>query len=62
MERNAAITSMDQLLGASLDDLDDLPSFETPPPGTYILSVTTEQKKVNDKEAIEARFTHQGSG
>lgn len=54
--RNAAINSIDQLLSASLDDLDDLPSFSVPPNGSYIVDVTTEQKTINDKPAIEASF------
>jgi hypothetical protein len=57
LARNAAITSMDDLLAASLDDLDDLPSFDCPPRGVYIVSVTTEQKAINDNEAIEASYT-----
>lgn len=55
--RNAQFNSMESLLGANLDDLDDLPSFETPPPGVYILDVTTDVKEVNDKDAIEASYT-----
>lgn len=57
LDRNASITSMDDLLSKSLDDLDDLPSFETPPVGAYVLRVTTDQKEVNGKAAIEAKFT-----
>lgn len=57
LARNAAITSMDALLASSLDDLDDLPSFEVPTPGVYLLSVTLGQKDVNGKAAIEATYT-----
>lgn len=57
LARNAAITTMDQLLSASLDDLDDLPSFDCPPPGVYVVSVSTDQKEVNKKDAIEASYT-----
>lgn len=56
LNRNAAINSMDALLASTLDDLDDLPSFETPTPGVYICTVSTEQKTINDKDAIEAKF------
>jgi len=55
--RNASINNIDSLLSASLDDLDDLPSFEVPPPGVYLLTVNTDVKKVNDKDCIEAQFT-----
>lgn len=54
--RNASIQSIDQLLSASLDDLDDLPSFSVPPTGSYILGVSMEQKEINSKPAIEASF------
>lgn len=55
--RNEAFQNLEQLLGASLDDLDDLPSFECPPPGVYITMVTLEPKEVNKKDAIEASYT-----
>lgn len=57
LARNAAITGIDALMAASLDDLDDLPSFDTPPPGVYICSVTCEEKEINQKQAIEASYT-----
>jgi hypothetical protein len=57
LQRNAAIGSMDELLALSLDDLDDLPSFDCPPPGVYIVKVSTEQKDVKDSQAIEAGYT-----
>ncbi len=56
LARNAAITDIDALLAASLDDLDDLPSFEVPNPGVYVLEVSLEQKDVNGKAAIEASY------
>jgi len=48
--------SVDDLFSSSLDDLADLPSFETPPAGSYILDVTTDVKEINDKQAVEASF------
>lgn len=59
LKRNEALGGggIDALLGASLDDLDDLPSFDTPPIGVYLVSVTLEQKKVQDKDALEAAYT-----
>jgi hypothetical protein len=50
-------TSIESLLDANLDDLADLPAFEAPPPGAYILSVNMDVKKVNDKDAVEAAIT-----
>lgn len=44
------------LFAADLDDLADLPSFETPPPGSYILRATVNLKQINKKDAVEASF------
>lgn len=49
--------SVDDLLNANLDDLADLPAFETPPPGAYVLGVTFDVKEVNGKNAIEASYS-----
>lgn len=49
-------SSIDELFSASLDDLADLPSFETPPAGAYILNVTMAVKEINKKQAVEASF------
>jgi len=46
--------SIDDLFATSIDDLADLPSFETPPPGSYILKITMDAKEVADKPAVEA--------
>lgn len=48
--------SLDSLFSANLDDLADLPSFETPAPGSYILTVSMDTKQINNKDAIEAAF------
>jgi hypothetical protein len=50
------IANLDDLFTANLDDLADLASFETPPPGAYILRVSMEPKEINKKSAIEAAF------
>lgn len=50
-------SSIDDLLGASLDDLADLPAFEAPPPGAYILGFTFGVKKINEKDAVEMSCT-----
>ena len=44
------------LFAADLDDLADLPSYETPPPGSYILRSNVTLKKINNKDAVEASF------
>lgn len=50
------IGSTDELFAMSLDDLADLPSFETPPAGAYILDVNCDVKDINGKAAVEASF------
>lgn len=47
---------INSLLGADLDDLADLAGFETPPPGSYILTAKFAVKKVNDKDSVEAQW------
>lgn len=47
---------VEDLFSASIDDLADLAAFETPPAGSYILSVTTDVKEINGKQAVEASF------
>lgn len=48
---------IDDLFNASIDDLADLPSFETPPAGSYLLTASMEVKEVNQKQCVEASFT-----
>lgn len=49
--------SIDSLLSANLDDLADLPAFETPPPGVYILDTSMDVKEVNGHQSVEQQFT-----
>jgi len=53
------LSSMDALLGAMMDDLDDLPPMGVPPSGHYNLTVTFDIKKIGDdkKEVIAAEYT-----
>lgn len=48
--------SIEDLFNASIEDLADLPSYETPPAGAYILRVSMDVKKINEKDAVEAAF------
>lgn len=48
--------SIDDLFASSLDDLADLASFEVPPKGAYVFNVTTDIKKINDDDYVEASF------
>lgn len=50
-------SKIDDLFSASIDDLADLPAFEAPPPGSYVLNVSMEVKEVNSKQAVEASLT-----
>jgi hypothetical protein len=56
MSEIKAVTSVEDLFSTSIDDLADLASFETPPPGSYILELTMDVKKINEKDAVEASF------
>lgn len=47
---------VEDLMDSNIDDLEDLPSFETPPVGFYGLDFTLEKKKINEKPAIGANF------
>lgn len=49
--------SFDELANATLDDVEDIPDFEVPPVGSYLLNVQLDRKTVNDKDCIEASFT-----
>jgi hypothetical protein len=53
------LSTMDALLGAMLEDLDDLPPMGVPPSGNYNLTVTFDIKKIGDnqKEVIAAEYT-----
>lgn len=53
----AKFGDLDALFGASLDDIADLPSYETPSKGAYIFSVTTNTKEIGGKPAVEAEYT-----
>lgn len=55
-DTEAKFIDLDSLFAASLDDIADLASFETPPKGAYIGSVTTSTKEINGKPAVEAEF------
>lgn len=54
---DAQFANLDELFAANLDDIADLASYETPPKGSYIFSVSTDTKEINKKAAVEAAFT-----
>lgn len=45
--------NIDDLLDATLDDLEDLPEFKPFPPGVHAALATLSIKEVNDKQAVE---------
>lgn len=53
---DAKFGNLEDLFAASLDDIADLASFETPPKGVYIGSVSCDVKEINSKPAVEASF------
>lgn len=50
--------SLDQLLDATLDDLDDLPSFQPFAPGAHKVLATFGTKEINGKDAVTLDFKH----
>ena len=51
------MSDLDNLLDATLDDLEDLPSFAAFPPGAWKVNATLESKEINSKPAIELSLT-----
>ena len=46
-------TSIDDLLDATLDDLEDLPEFKPFPVGAHRVSISLAIKEINSKQAVE---------
>lgn len=44
------------MLDMNLEDIQDLPGFEVPYPGEYILKLDAAVKSVNDKQAVEISY------
>lgn len=56
LDQNEKFNTLEALFGADLDDIADLPAFEVPPPGAYLLRVSTEIKKINNKPVVEFKY------
>lgn len=56
MSEIKSVANINDLFSASLDDLADLPAFETPPAGSYLLRANMAVKEVNSKQCVEASF------
>ena len=54
---NETLMSLSSLLGASLDDLPDVPMFVTWPDGAYRCSATLELKEINAHPVAEVVYT-----
>lgn len=52
------MSDLDALLDATLDDLDDLPSFEPYPAGVHRVLASMETDTVNDKPVIKLNFKY----
>lgn len=55
-DKAAQFGNLEDLFEADLEDIADLAGFETPPPGAYILKVTTDTKEINKKPSVVANF------
>lgn len=51
-----ALSSLDNLLDATLDDLEDLPEFTPFKPGAHKVTASFEEKEINDKQSVELSF------
>ena len=49
--------NLNDLLAGDLEDLPDMPVFQTWPAGAYRCNVSCELKEVNDKPVVETRYT-----
>ena len=49
-------TEATDILDMTLDDLEDMPTFEPYPAGVHRALMTLEQKVVNDVQSVEAKF------
>lgn len=49
--------TLDALMATSIDDIADLPGFEVPVEGSYILEVSLETKVVKDNPGVEVNYT-----
>lgn len=58
-QADMAFANIDELLNASMDDLEDLPPIGVPPSGHYNLTVTFDIEKIgeDDKEVVTASYT-----
>jgi len=50
------LDSLDNLLDATLDDLEDLPEFTPFKPGAHRVTASFEEKEINDKQSVELSF------
>lgn len=56
-QKEAQFKGLEDLFDADIEDIADLPAFETPPPGAYLLGVVMTTKEINDKPAVVADIT-----
>ena len=55
-ELPSALDALDNLLDATLDDLEDLPEFTPFKPGAHKVTASFEEKEINDKQSVELSF------
>lgn len=56
LSKNAAFADIDDLLNATMDDLDGLPPLAIPPTGLYTLQVSISREVQNEKDALVTKF------
>lgn len=56
MTQVTQVASIDALFAMSIDDIADLPGFEVPCEGSYILNISLETKSIKKKPALEVNY------
>lgn len=56
LSKNAAFDNVDDLLGATMDDVSELPPLAIPPTGSYTLKVSIARKEVGGKDALVTSY------
>ena len=58
IDQNTELTSMDDLLDGTLDDLKDVPAFKVFAPGAHKVKINWTMKDISGQKAPEIKLTH----
>ena len=57
MTANIDLSTIDSILGVTLDDLPDLPEFKVYPAGAHRVAIKFEKKQIGDHPSVELKLT-----